>query len=187
MVETGELGRDRDDPERATGTRRDFLYVATGAAATVAAGATLWPFIDSMNPGADVLALSSVEIDLAPIELGERVTISWRGKPVFIDHRPPERIAKAHAVDMSELIDPQSDAERVVREEWLIVVGVCTHLGCIPLGQRNGDPLGEWGGWYCPCHGSQYDTSGRVRRAPAPLNLEVPPYEFVTDTVVRIG
>ena len=128
-----------------------------------------------------------MEIDLAPIEVGERVTVSWRGKPVFIDHRPPERIAKARAVDLNELIDPQSDADRVVREEWLIVVGVCTHLGCIPLGQRQGDPLGDWGGWYCPCHGSQYDTSGRVRRTPAPLNLEVPPYEFITDTIVRIG
>ncbi|MGK7296199.1 MAG: ubiquinol-cytochrome c reductase iron-sulfur subunit, partial [Candidatus Wenzhouxiangella sp. M2_3B_020] len=111
----------------------------------------------------------------------------WRGKPVFIDHRPPERIAEARAVDLNELIDPQTDGDRVVREEWLIVVGICTHLGCVPLGQQQGDPIGDWGGWFCPCHGSHYDTSGRIRRGPAPLNLEVPPYEFVTDTTVRIG
>lgn len=177
-----------DEPrDGGSGTRRDFLYLATGAAASVGAAAALWPFIDSMNPAADVLAVSSVEVDLAPIELGQRVTIQWRGKPVFIDHRPLERIAEARAVDLRELIDPQTDADRVVREEWLIVVGICTHLGCVPLGQRQGDPIGNWGGWFCPCHGSQYDTSGRVRRGPAPLNLEVPPYAFVTDTTVRIG
>lgn len=179
------VGSSRYPDQPGDGTRRDFLYLATGAVAVVGGAAALWPFIDSMNPAADVLAVSSVEVDLAPIELGQRVTVMWRGKPLFIDHRPPERIAEARAVDLSMLIDPQTDADRVVREEWLIIVGICTHLGCVPLGQRQGDPIGNWGGWFCPCHGSQYDTSGRVRRGPAPLNLEVPPYEFVTETTVR--
>ena len=185
MAETIAFSRYHDEPE--DGTRRDFLYLATGAVAAVGSAAALWPFIDSMNPAADVLVVSSVEVDLAPIEPGKPVAAKWRGKPVFIDHRPPERIAEARAVDLNELIDPQTDGDRVVREEWLIVVGICTHLGCVPLGQRQGDPVGNWDGWFCPCHGSHYDTSGRVRRGPAPLNLEVPPYEFVTDTTVRIG
>lgn len=187
MAETVASSHYCDEKEDGTGTRRDFLYLAPGAVAVVGGAAALWPFIDSMNPAADVLAVSSVEVDLAPVEPGQRVTIQWRGKPVFIDHRPPERIAEARAVDLNELIDPQTDGDRVVREEWLIVVGICTHLGCIPLGQRQGDPIGNWGGWFCPCHGSAYDTSGRVRHGPAPLNLEVPPYEFLTDTTVRIG
>ncbi|RAI01496.1 ubiquinol-cytochrome c reductase iron-sulfur subunit [Acuticoccus sediminis] len=187
MAETVASSRYYDGSADGAGTRRDFLYLATGAVAAVGSAAALWPFIDSMNPAADVLAVSSVEVDLAPIEPGQRVTVKWRGKPVFIDHRPPERIAEARAVDLNELIDPQTDGDRVVREEWLIVVGICTHLGCVPLGQRHGDPVGNWDGWFCPCHGSHYDTAGRVRRGPAPLNLEVPPYEFVTDTAVRIG
>lgn len=182
-----ESAQSRSQQEQGEGTRRDFLYLATGAMAVVGGAAALWPFIDTMNPGADVLAVATTEVDLAPIEPGQRVTVRWRGKPVFIDRRTPERIAEARAVDAATLRDPQTDAERVVREEWLIVVGICTHLGCVPLGQRDGDPTGSWNGWFCPCHGSHYDTSGRVRRGPAPLNLEVPPYEFVTDTTVRIG
>ena len=168
-------------------TRRDFLIVATGAVATVGAAASLWPLIDSMNPAADQLALSSVELDLSPIEVGQRVTVQWRGKPVFIVHRTPAEIAAATADDRADLIDPQPDAERVQRPEWLIVVGICTHLGCVPLGQHQGDPIGRWRGWFCPCHGSQYDISGRVRRSPAPRNLEVPPYAFLDDRKVRIG
>ncbi len=167
--------------------RRDFLYVATGTMAAVGTAATMWPFIDSMNPSADVQALSTTEVDLAPIQLGQRITVVWRGQPVFIDHRTPEQIARAKADDRANLKDLELDSARVQREEWLIVVGVCTHLGCIPLGQKAGDPLGEWGGWFCPCHGSHYDTSGRIRKGPAPRNLVVPPYEFLENDMVRIS
>lgn len=169
------------------GSRRDFLLLTTAVAGTIGAGFATWPFIDSMNPSADVLALSSVEFDLAPIELGQRVTVKWRGRPVFIDHRTPEQIARAVADDRAELKDPETDGARVQRAEWLVVVGICTHLGCIPLGQRSGDPLGEWDGWFCPCHGSHYDTAGRIRKGPAPKNLEVPPYQFLDDQRVRLG
>lgn len=170
------------------GTRRDFLYLATGAVATAGALAATWPLIDSMNPAADVLAVATIEIDLAPIEMGQRITAVWRGRPIFIDRRTPERIARARADDGSpDLIDPATDASRVKREEWLIVIGVCTHLGCIPLGQKAGDPRGDWGGWFCPCHGSAYDTAGRVRRGPAPRNLDLPPYEFIENETVSIG
>jgi len=168
-------------------TRRDFLYVATATAGAVGGAAALWPFVDSMRPGADVLAAAAIEVDLLSIEAGQRVTVKWRGQPVFIDHRTPERIATARATDPTTLRDPQSDADRVIREEWLIVVGICTHLGCVPLGQREGESRGDWNGWFCPCHGSHYDTSGRIRRGPAPLNLKVPPYEFLAATMVRIG
>ncbi len=167
--------------------RRDFLYLTTGAFAAVGAAAAAWPFIDSLNPAADVRAKSSTEVDISPVELGQRLTVVWRGQPVFIDHRPPQRIAEARADDTADLIDPATDASRVQREQWLIVIGVCTHLGCIPLGQRPGDPVGEWNGWFCPCHGSAYDTAGRVRRGPAPKNLFLPPYEFLDDGLVRLG
>ncbi|WMS44413.1 ubiquinol-cytochrome c reductase iron-sulfur subunit [Acuticoccus sp. MNP-M23] len=171
-----------DDP-----VRRDFLYIATGALGATAVAAVVWPFIDSLNPAADVSALAEVEIDISDIEVGERVTVMWQSKPVFIDHRTPDQIDAARLEDVDSLPDPQSDEVRVQRPEWLIVVGVCTHLGCIPLGQRQGDPLGNWGGWFCPCHGSHYDTSGRIRRGPAPTNLIVPPYTFQSDTTVIIG
>lgn len=168
--------------------RRDFLYVATGAAAAVGGAMAIWPLIDSMNPSADVRALSSTEVDLAHIEIGQRVTIKWRGRPVFIVRRSTEEIARATADDNSPgFIDPERDDERVKRSDWLIVVGVCTHLGCVPLGQSSGDNRGRYGGWFCPCHGSIYDISGRVRRGPAPRNLDVPPYEYLGDTRVRIG
>ncbi|VTZ59864.1 ubiquinol-cytochrome c reductase iron-sulfur subunit [Sinorhizobium medicae] len=168
--------------------RRDFLYIATGMAATVGAAAALWPFIDSMQPSADVTAMASVEIDISLIEPGQRVTVKWRGKPLFIVHRTDEMLKQAQADDASPaLIDPASDSTRVQRPEWLILVGVCTHLGCIPLGQQDGDPRGPYGGWFCPCHGSIYDSSGRVRKGPAPRNLEVPPYAFVGEQKLRIG
>ena len=168
--------------------RRDFLYLTAGAMGAVGIGAVTWPLIDSMAPSADVRALAVAEVDLRPIELGQRVTVTWQGKPVFVDHRTAAQIAQAKADDTAQnLIDPASDASRVKREQWLIVIGVCTHLGCIPLGQRASDPLGEWGGWFCPCHGSHYDTSGRIRKGPAPKNLVVPPYEFIDDALVRIG
>lgn len=172
---------------RSEESRRDFLYLATAAVAAYGTVAALWPFVDSMNPSADVLAVSSVEVDLAPIELGQRVTVVWRARPVFIDHRNPERIARAQADDISDLKDPEPDSARVQRPAWLVVVGVCTHLGCIPIGQKPGESTGDWGGWFCPCHGSIYDTSGRIRKGPAPRNLVVPPYVFLDESRIRIG
>lgn len=168
-------------------TRRDFLYLAAAAMGAVGTGIAVWPLVHSMNPSADVVALSTTEVDLSPIEVGQRITVMWQGKPVFIDHRSEENIAAARDVELSDLPDPQSDADRAPRPEWLVMVGICTHLGCIPKGQRAGDPLGEFNGWLCPCHGSHYDTSGRIRKGPAPLNLPVPPYEFLDDTTIRIG
>ena len=169
------------------GTRRDFLYLATAAIGAYGVASIAWPLIDQMNPSADVLALASVEVDISKITVGQRIKVLWRGHPVFIGHRTPEEIKAADAVNIADLRDPQTDAERVQKPEWLIIVGVCTHLGCIPLGTAPGDPRGEFGGWFCPCHGSQYDTSGRIRKGPAPLNLAVPTYKFLSDTSVRIG
>lgn len=175
------------DPTKPQDTRRDFLYLVTGAVGAVGTAAFVWPLIDSMNPAADVLALTSVEINIGGIAVGQRITVKWRGNPVFIDHRTPQQIAEAKADDDADLRDPESDSARVKRPEWLIVVGVCTHLGCVPSGQRSGSQKGRWNGWFCPCHGSHYDTSGRIRQGPAPRNLDVPPYEFVNDRLVRIG
>ena len=141
-------------------TRRDFLILTADALGGVGVAGAIWPFIDSLNPARDTLALSTTEVDLAPVQVGQRLTVAWRGKPVFIDHRTPEEIKAAEDVDISDLRDPQTDSDRVKKPEWLIVVGVCTHLGCIPLGQKPGDDRGPYGGWFCPCHGSIYDTSG---------------------------
>jgi ubiquinol-cytochrome c reductase iron-sulfur subunit len=168
-------------------TRRDFLILTATAVGAVGAAVTAWPFIDSLNPAKDTLALSTTEVDISPVQVGQRLTVSWRGKPVFIDHRPPEEIKAAQDVDVSTLRDPQPDSARVKKAEWLIIVGVCTHLGCIPLGNKTGDDRGAFGGWFCPCHGSVYDTSGRIRQGPAPANLVVPPYEFLSDTQIKIG
>jgi ubiquinol-cytochrome c reductase iron-sulfur subunit len=168
-------------------TRRDFLTLAASALGAVGVASVVWPFIDSLNPAADTLALSTTDVDLSPIQVGQRLTAAWQGKPVFIDHRPPAEIKAAQDVDISTLRDPQTDAQRVQKPEWLVVVGVCTHLGCIPLGQKQGDDRGPFGGWFCPCHGSIYDTSGRRRDGPAPLNLLVPPYKFTSDTKITIG
>lgn len=168
-------------------TRRDFLKLTTGAFAAVGVGVVVWPFIHSMNPARDVLALSSTEVDLAPIAAGQAVTVMWRGKPVFVRNRPPEEVQGARATPLSELKDPQPDQARVQRDQWLVVLGVCTHLGCVPLGQKSSDPKGDYNGWFCPCHGSHYDTSGRIRRGPAPLNLAVPEYTFTSPTQIRIG
>ncbi len=168
-------------------TRRDFLTLASAAMGAAGAGLAVWPLIDSMNPSQDVLALATVEVGLAPIAVGQRVTVKWRGKPVFIDHRTPEQIARSRAVNLADLRDPQRDEDRVERAEWLVMVGVCTHLGCVPLGQKRGESRGDYDGWFCPCHGSHYDESGRIRRGPAPLNLEIPAYEFANDTTLRIG
>ena len=153
----------------------------------VGAGSALWPFVHSLNPAADTLALASTEVSLAGIEVGQSVTITWRGKPVFIRRRTPEEIAEAEKVSMDDLRDPQADKDRVQKGEWLILVGVCTHLGCVPLGQKTTDPKGDYKGWFCPCHGSHYDTAGRIRKGPAPKNLEVPQYTFLSDNRVKIG
>ena len=163
-------------------TRRDFIVIAASAFGAVGAAAAVWPFIDQMNPSADVLALSSTEVDLSQIAAGQSVTILWRGKPVFVRHRTEAEIKQAQQDDTAALPDPQKDADRVKKPEWLVMMGVCTHLGCVPLGQK-----GEFGGWFCPCHGSHYDTSGRIRKGPAPSNLPVPDYAFLNDTRIRIG
>jgi ubiquinol-cytochrome c reductase iron-sulfur subunit len=178
-------------------SRRDFLLIATGAVAAVGTVFATWPFIAQMNPDASALALASIDVDISSIEEGMSVTFMWRGKPVFVRRRTPEEIEAARATDLSELRDPvarnpnlsdanapATDENRAVagREEWLIMIGICTHLGCIPLGQQ-----GDYGGWFCPCHGSHYDTAGRVRIGPAPQNLAIPPLAFVSDTSLRIG
>jgi ubiquinol-cytochrome c reductase iron-sulfur subunit len=163
-------------------TRRDFLYVAAGGIGAVGTAMAIWPFVDQMNPSADVLALSTTEVDISAIEVGSEITAVWQGKPVFIRHRTEQEISAAEAVDINTLPDPQADAERAENPEWLIMVGVCTHLGCVPLKEA-----GDFNGWFCPCHGSHYDTSGRIRKGPAPLNLAVPPYAFLDDTTVKIG
>ena len=168
-------------------TRRDFLILAAGAMGAIATIGVVWPLIETMNPSADVLALSSTEVDISAIEVGQSVTVKWRGRPVFIRRRTQEEIDAARAVPLDDLSDPESDEARVQKAEWLILVGVCTHLGCIPLGNKVGDPRGDFGGWFCPCHGSHYDTSGRIRQGPAPDNLAVPKYEFLDDTLVKIG
>lgn len=167
--------------------RRDFLMVAAGSFAAVGGAAALWPLIDQMNPDASAKALASVEIDLSPIKEGQAITIMWRGKPVFIRKRTATEIEEAQSVDVNDLPDPQADDTRAQKPEWLVLIGICTHLGCIPRGQAAGDLHGDYGGWFCPCHGSHYDTSGRIRKGPAPRNLEVPPYVFVSDSKIKIG
>ena len=167
--------------------RRDFLIMATAAVGAVGAASFAWPLVDSMNPSAEVLALSTVDVDLAPIEVGQSITVVWRGKPVFIRRRTQAEIAAAVKDDGADLRQKQNDADRTQKPEWLVMVGVCTHLGCIPLGQKSVEPKDDYGGWFCPCHGSHYDTSGRIRKGPAPLNLEVPLYKFLDDKSIRIG
>ena len=176
--------------------RRDLLLIATGAFAAVGAAAMLWPFIDQMNPDAGALALASIDVDISAIEPGQSITIMWRGAPVFIRNRTEAEVAAGRDVSLDDLIDPlarnanldpgapATDENRAAadREQWLIQVGVCTHLGCVPLGQQ-----GDFGGWFCPCHGSHYDTAGRVRIGPAPQNLAIPPLAFLSDTNIRIG
>ncbi|MBI1868026.1 MAG: ubiquinol-cytochrome c reductase iron-sulfur subunit [Methylocystis sp.] len=162
--------------------RRDILFVATGAATAVATGAAVWPLIAQMNPDASTLALASTELDISGISEGQIVTVKWRGKPVFVRRRTKKEIEEAVNTPLAELPDPQPDSARVKKPEWLVVVGVCTHLGCIPLGHE-----GEFDGWFCPCHGSTYDTSGRIRSGPAPSNLEVPQYSFLSDAKIKIG
>jgi ubiquinol-cytochrome c reductase iron-sulfur subunit len=181
--------------------RRDFIVVLAQAFAGVGAAVALWPFIHQMNPDASTQALASIEVDLSPVKEGQAITVSWRGKPVFIRNRTADEVKAALAVNVSELRDPlarneglfdrarATDENRTKKdhEKWLVLVGICTHLGCIPKGQSMGDARGDYGGWFCPCHGSHYDTAGRIRKGPAPQNLAVPPYQFLTDTTIRIG
>jgi len=165
-----------------TTERRDFLFTASYALGAVGVGAAAWPLIDQMNPDASIKALATTEVDISNISLGKTITVLWRGKPVFIRRRTQEEISKAQNVNLKELKDPQKDVDRVKKSEWLVMTGVCTHLGCIPLGDK-----GDFGGWFCPCHGSHYDTSGRIRKGPAPTNLEIPKYEFVDNNTIKIG
>ena len=170
-------------------SKRDMLELMATAGAAIFGAAIVWPLVSSMNPAKDVLALSSVEVDLTPIQAGQGIVVSWQGKPIFVRHRTPEEIISAKDVKLSELGDPQTDAARVKagHDQWLVLVGICTHLGCIPLGNKPADVRGEFGGYFCPCHGSQYDTSGRIRKGPAPTNLAVPPYAFESDSKIKIG
>jgi ubiquinol-cytochrome c reductase iron-sulfur subunit len=177
-------------------TRRDFIFIASGAMAAVGAAAAIWPFIAQMNPDASVLALSTVDVDLAPVAEGQGITVKWRGNPVFVRHRTGKEIEEARATDVAALPDPMarnenlpedapaSDENRAAKDkpQYLLMMGVCTHLGCVPLGQS-----GDYDGWFCPCHGSHYDTAGRIRKGPAPENLPIPHYQFISDTQVRIG
>jgi ubiquinol-cytochrome c reductase iron-sulfur subunit len=168
-------------------TRRDFLLIAVGTLTAVGGALAVWPFIHSLNPARDTLAVATTTVDLAPIEVGQAITLIWQGKPVFVRHRTATEIENAENVSLDDLPDPQTDADRVQKPEWLVQIGVCTHLGCIPLGQKPSEPKGDFGGWFCPCHGSHYDQSGRIRRGPAPTNLAIPPYEFVEETEILIG
>ena len=162
--------------------RREFIFTATYAVGAVGVGATVWPLIDQMNPDASVKALASTEVDVSNVEKGQSITVLWRGKPVFIRRRTDEEIAEARDVNLEELKHPEKDEDRAKDPEWLVMLGVCSHLGCVPLGDK-----GEYGGWVCPCHGSHYDTSGRIRKGPAPTNMEVPKYEFVNSNTIKIG
>ncbi len=184
-------------------TRRDLIHLMAGSAAAVGGAGIVVPLVHQMNPDASVLALATKEVDLSTVEVGQAIKVFWQGKPVFIRRRTPEEISEAEATPLSALKDGDArndnlsadatDKERTTgadgqaRPEWLILVGVCTHLGCIPLGTSQGEIKGDYNGWFCPCHGSHYDTSGRIRKGPAPENLPVPPYQFITDTTVKIG
>ena len=163
-------------------TRRDFLYTVSYAVGAVGVGGVVWPIVDQMNPDASVKALATTEVDISSVELGKSITVLWRGKPVFIRRRTRKEIEEARSVSLKELKDPQSDKDRVKKPEWLVMLGVCTHLGCVPLGNK-----GDYKGWFCPCHGSHYDTSGRIRKGPAPTNLPIPKYEFVDEKTIKIG
>ena len=169
--------------------RRDFINLAAVSFAGAGAVAVLYPLVNQMNPSADVLALASIDVDVSGIEVGQAVKTEWRKQPVFIRHLTPQEIQAANAVDAGSLRDPQTLAERTseCKPQWLITMGVCTHLGCVPLGAAEGENKGEYGGYFCPCHGSHYDTAARIRKGPAPKNLEVPVYAFKSDTLVAIG
>ncbi|ACI99828.1 ubiquinol-cytochrome c reductase iron-sulfur subunit [Rhodospirillum centenum] len=186
LTHPGPMGTGQEDGDP---SRRDILVLGTIATGAVGAAIAAWPFIDSLNPASDTLSLASIEVDLSPIAEGQAITVTWRGKPVFVRHRTAAEIELARKTDLNSLIDPQPDTDRVKEghEQWLIAIGICTHLGCVPMGQKSTDPRGDYGGWFCPCHGSHYDTAGRIRKGPAPLNLALPDYAFLDDTRIRIG
>ena len=162
--------------------RRDFLFTATYTVGAVGIGATIWPFIDQMNPDSSVKALATTEVDISQIQPGKSITVLWRGKPVFIKRRTETEISEAQSVSLEELKHPENDQDRVKKPEWLVMMGICSHLGCVPLSDK-----GEYNGWFCPCHGSHYDTSGRIRKGPAPTNMEIPKYVFVDENTIKIG
>lgn len=188
-------------PDEEEPSRRDVIMIAAGGFAAVGLGLGLWPLLDQMNPDASALSMATTDVDLAPVEEGQAITVMWRGKPIFIRHRTKKEIEEAKVVPVDDLIDPlarnanlpdaapATDENRAGkdRENWLVMIGICTHLGCIPKGQSVGDPKGNYDGWFCPCHGSQYDSAGRVRVGPAPQNLAIPPYAFTSDTKIKIG
>ncbi len=188
------MAKKQDTSHATNGSRRDFLYVATATTGAITAAAVVWPLINQMNPTADVQALSSIEVDISGVEPGTQITIKWRGKPVFIRRRTPAEIDAARTTALTDLPDTNSrndnaigdatDANRALDKdgEWLVMVGVCTHLGCVPLGDA-----GDFGGWFCPCHGSHYDTAGRIRKGPAPENLPVPKAVFINETTIKLG
>ena len=170
------------DSEKKKPNRRDFIVTATTAAGAVGVGAVVWPLVDQMNPDKAQQALATTEVDVSSVEPGKTITVLWRGKPIFIRRRTKDEISEAAAVDLKDLKDPEKDSDRAKNPEWLVMVGVCTHLGCVPLGDK-----GDYKAWFCPCHGSHYDTSGRIRKGPAPTNLEIPKYEFVDNNTIKIG
>lgn len=185
-----------DDPNR-----RDFIHIATGAFLVIGSAAALWPLIDQMNPDASTLSAGMIDVDISPIEPGQAITVMWRGKPVFVRNRTPEEVEAAKSVALEELKDPEvfamGDQEGLPatddnitkdgHESWLIVIGICTHLGCIPKGNKPSESRGEYGGWFCPCHGSHYDTAGRIRKGPAARNLQLPIYAFTSETTIQLG
>jgi ubiquinol-cytochrome c reductase iron-sulfur subunit len=175
------------DPAVVDEGRREFLYLTTGVLGVLGAASALWPLVDSMNPSEDTIADATIDVDVSKVSPGESLTVVWQGKPIFIRHRTQKEIEEAQNTILKSLKDPEPDSARVEKPEWLVVVGVCTHLGCIPLGQKSTDPKGQYGGWLCPCHGSQFDTSGRVCQGPAPTNLAIPPYRFTNPTTIQIG
>jgi ubiquinol-cytochrome c reductase iron-sulfur subunit len=182
-------------------SRRDVILIAAGGFAAIGAAAVLWPLLDQMNPDESALSLATTEVDLSGIDVGQAITVMWRGKPIFVRRRTKEEVAAAQAVPVDDLPDklarnanlpddaPATDENRTTKDKegWLVMIGICTHLGCIPKGQAPGDNKGDYGGWFCPCHGSQYDTAGRIRKGPAPENMAIPPYAFTSDTKIKIG
>ncbi|CAG7592846.1 MAG: ubiquinol-cytochrome c reductase iron-sulfur subunit [Candidatus Midichloria sp.] len=184
MTDTKTNDTDIESEDTEKPTRRDFVVLAASAVAGVGAITAAVPFIRSLSPDASVLAVGSTEVDLSNIKEGETITVMWRGKPIFVTKRTPNQIEEVRSVNLAELRDPQSDEERVKKgkEQWLVTIGVCTHLGCVPVSGK-----GDYNGWFCPCHGSHYDSSGRIRKGPAPANLPIPPYEFLSNNKIKIG
>ena len=168
--------------EKKKAQRRDFIFTASYALGAVGVGAVVWPLVDQMNPDRSVKALASTEVDIGSLEPGKSITVLWRGKPVFIKRRTQEEIAEARNVNIKDLPHPEKDEDRAKNPEWLVMLGICTHLGCVPLDQK-----GDYNGWFCPCHGSHYDISGRIRKGPAPTNMEIPEYKFVNTNTIKIG